>query len=396
MRDHYRLSDNPFKSITPTDEDDLEMWVDREEQIEKWRRVIDDANKSSQRRNYLAFVIGNYGRGKTLSLLKIKQLAQATGEAFPIFFHFLSEEKSKAGIDFFFSIFRNIDFKRLAAGKSKKNINDALNTIPDDLSEPRTILRKIFLLDGSSAQYRLVGDSQGSPISPIVMDTNLQAMYFFRGEISPSSKVLKSLGVLRKIASVSIAKEYLAALLVFMKALGFKSLVMAVDESEYLFSLPPRGQRRIYVAMLRGLHDFPSGMPFRVPPLASMAIFLGISESGWDSFIEMEKEEEATGGPTMPLRKRIAGTTVLGRFDPKVTLLLIEKRLSYDRVGKQYRGLPLIPFDKTFVDFTYKATKGEPRDIIFLCDQVLTTGLSERAPLLTGEYAASVVQRRKL
>ena len=181
-----------------------------------------------------------------------------------------------------------------------------------------------------------------------------------------------------------------------MKNLGYKALLLSIDEFEYLFSLVSKSQYSIYLALLRGLYDFPIGLDITSDKdkLANMILFIGISEDGWDKLKEIEKKEISEGGPTRPLMRRVNLETTLLNFDRKNTEELIKKVLSYNRVTKYFEEDPLIPFTKDFVDYIYELTEGLPSAVKVRCAQVLDAGLADRVSLLTREYAQKVLEER--
>lgn len=54
---------------------------------------------------------------------------------------------------------------------------------------------------------------------------------------------------------------------------------------------------------------------------------------------------------------------------------------------------PLIPFTDDFVEYIFKNTRGEPRDIITQCGRVLDTGIAQRIPKLTKKFAQEVLEQ---
>jgi len=103
----YGLKGNPFLDDIAREEW-LKTWVNREEQLEEWTKIIFNAISSTK--NYIVFVIGDYGRGKSLSLLKIIDESKKHKEILPVYLNFKGEEKSKPGLDFMFRIFKSINF----------------------------------------------------------------------------------------------------------------------------------------------------------------------------------------------------------------------------------------------------------------------------------------------
>ena len=366
----YGLKGNPFLDDIAREEW-LKTWVNREEQLEEWTKIISNAISSTK--NYIAFVIGDYGRGKSLSLLKIIDESKKHKEILPVYLNFKGEEKSKPGLDFMFRIFKSINFDDTRKDNKKNDLENAIESLPDDLDEAKTILKKIYF---GEEERKL-------------------ALYFLRGELKPTQSQLKKLEVLRKIDSVDIAKEYLSGFLGFIKKLGYSTLLLAVDEFEYLFSLVPKTQQSIYLALLRGLYDFPLGVSKKVNDIANMAFFIATSESsGWYRLEEMVKKEASTGGPIEPLLDRVDAKTILGVFDKKQTRKLIERRLSYNRIKGKYGDKPLIPFTDDFVEFIHEKTGGLPRAIIVRCGHVLDVGLAERISLLDKEFARKALEER--
>ncbi len=367
----YGLRENPFVDQIAK-ELWLSTWVNRHEQLAKWQAVI--SNLTKPRKNYIVLIIGDYGEGKSQSLFKVVSEAKHHSEIYPTFFTFIGEQKPKApGLEFMFRIFKSIDFKRLAKTHSKK-IEASIDTIPDDFNEVKTILKKCC---------------SDEP------DVQNKAIYFLQGEINPTKTDLKEMGIIRKIDDIDIAKEYLAGILRVLKGLGIQTLLLAVDEVEYLFSLVPRPQQNIYVALLRGLYDFPAGMMKDTGEIARIALFLAVSSDGYRRLNEMEKEEYAVGGPTRPLFDRIDVQTNLGALTRDAAEELITKRLHFDRVKGRYTKQPLIPFEETFVAFIWEITKGNPRHIINRCSHVLDAGVEMGVSQLTRITAEKLLRDRK-
>lgn len=371
MEEEYGLKGNPFLDRIAR-EVWLQTWVDRDEEVNDWRRII--AAAASGGRNHMVFVIGDYGRGKTLSLLKIVDDAGQYPRVLTSYLNFKGEERPRSpGLDFLFRVFKSVDFQQLAGNRTEVELTKAIDSLPTDLQEVKLVLKKIYF-----------GDAEVSRL----------AAYFVRGEGRGLVSELRKLGVLRKIDGIDVGKEYLAGLLGFIRALGFSTFLLAVDEFEYLFSLVTRPQQAVYLALLRGLYDFPQGFSREVGPIAGMAFFIAVSEDGWRNLLEMQNTEKASGGPIQPLLDRVDCTSVLGAFDRAETRELIEKRLSYDRVQGKHLNEPLIPFTEDFVDFIFDETGGEPRKTIVRCAHVLDAGLAHGVARLDRKFAEETLEDR--
>jgi len=371
IEEKYGLRENPFLDQIAR-QIWLNTWVNREDQLAKWRTVISNLRKPPK--NYIVLIIGDYGEGKTQSLFKVMADAEPYREIYPAFFTFRGEQKPRApGLEFMFRIFKSIDFKKLKKVYGKK-LHAAIESMPEDLDEVKAILRNCCFAEPTLQKM---------------------ALYFLIGEMKPSKTELKQLGIMRKIDDIDIAKEYLAGILNLLKALGIEALLLAVDEVEYLFSLVPKPQQSIYIALLRGLYDFPVGIAKDIGDIARVGIFLAVSTDGYGRLHEMEKEEIAIGGPTRPLFDRIDVQTSLGMLTKEYAKELVIKRLHYDRISGLYINQPLIPFDETFVDFIWEISKGNPRDIIEKCGHVLDAGIEKGVSHLDRENATTLLRERR-
>lgn len=395
LQDIYGLKMNPFIEDSAK-KIHLQMWADREEQIEEWEKIL--VNSIETEKNYLSFIIGSYGRGKTLSLFKIEEISENYKRIFPVILNFKSEDRPKAALDFLSRIFRSFNYNEIVRKNSRSRIQKAIDNLDSDFSEPKNIFDAI-LNKGVSLEKDKINEKnyRQETLIPVGRDKNKSkkveqtrsnlAFYILSGQINPTKSQLDSFGLLRKINSIDVAKEYLAALLQILHDLGFKSLLILVDEFEYLFSLIPKSQRATYLALLRSLYDFPVSINLNLKKHANMAIFIALSEDGWSSLTEMKEEEEAIGGPTQPLLERLDSTTFLGDFDLEQTEELIKRRLKFNRVKRKFEESPLIPFTKGFVELIYKRTNGVPRDIMTLSGHVLDEGIVSKVDLLTKDFA---------
>ena len=391
LREKYGLKDTvkaAFSDKTARKKQ-LDWWINREHELREWKRIL--RQSITLERNYIVFVIGSYGRGKTLSLLKAVDEAEKFQEICVSYLNFKGEERSKPGLDFLFRIFKSVDLLTLGTNRTADEIADSIERIPKALEEPKSILKRIYF--GEAPQYRQKTLVK-APAQTRKTERGNLALYFLRGEVRPTTSQLKELGVVRRIDNIDVAKEYLAALLCYLRNLGYRTLFFAIDEFEYLFSLVPRSQQGIYIALLRSLYDFPVGSVLGPSDMANMVFFIAISEDGWNGLKEMERRETSVGGPTVPLMERVDAATTLGVFDKKQARELIVKRLRFNRVEGMFEKLPLLPFSEDFVTYIYEETGGEPRAIVARCGQVLDAGLAERVPLLTRRFAQRILEER--
>ena len=99
-----------------------------------------------------------------------------------------------------------------------------------------------------------------------------------KGSPSEAIEMLKKLiPLVKKINSVDIAKEYLLGFLYLLKISGYSTLVVAVDEFEYLFSIVTSSQQSIYLAVLRELFDLNVIIPKEFNKISNIAFLRRIT-----------------------------------------------------------------------------------------------------------------------
>ena len=348
----YKLKANPFESRT----DPTAPMAGRQNEKELWTKAIN--NRKGGRANAIHFIVGDYGMGKTLTLHKILEQYKNDPEVLPVFMKMLPEDRiGKFGVDFIQRIFRSVP-DNLLRQLSETVFNNLKSTFP----EPAKIFLNISL-------------------------NHVESMLFIRGEGSTTATQLSRLGVHRKIDSTHIAKEYLLSFLFLLKSIGINTLLLAVDEVEYVFSQMRGANISMVFNTLRDLYDIldsPEGRPL---DLANIIFFLGISAAGWSRLNDLSQREQTEGGPLQPLMRRFGEIIELDPLDKSETKDLIAMRLSQNRITGEFEDQPLIPYDESFVEYVTKLSLGNPGEIVKYCDYALEEGLRQRAKLLDKEFA---------
>jgi hypothetical protein len=349
----------------------MQTWVGRQKEMDQAARILEDAVTGGK--NHLVFFVGDYGLGKTMTLLKTVDVAKEKYGPRILSFYtsFISPEKvANPGIYLVFKILRGII-------QTKPSLRLKLAPLASrKLAELHPDILNVFRAAFST--------KQDASLKQIALD-------FLCGTIKPNQTQMRLLNINRKIDSLDVSIEYLVALLFLLKQSGICAVVGAMDEVEYLFSLATKSAQPVYLALLRELYDLPSkwGEDW-IKNMAGLSLFFAISEDGWRRLLELQQSEQTTGGPITPLRDRSA-TIFLLKFDRQTSEELIKKRLSLDRVSGKYQRDPLIPFTPDFVDFITDQAEGKPRWIIRFCDHVLDAGLERRVKLLDASFAKSVL-----
>ncbi len=363
LEQQYKLHADPFDGKVSN----FPPMAGREKEKKVWEQIL--KQRAGQRGNSFNFIIGDYGTGKSFTLYKIFEDAKNEyPNILPIFMPLLSEDTArKFGLDFIQRIFEKFelsDFKKLLSKTSSQDFTYLKNI----LHEPGIILEKI---------------KKGDQV----------AFAFLRGDRSFNDKEMKALGIVRKIDSTDRAKDYLLAFLYLLKKANINSLLLAIDEVEYIFSQMRGAKISQAFATLRGIFDLQQAhnKAIELRETSNMIFFFGISEDGWRRLtVDLQKREKAEGGPIQPFMDRKDRTITLGPLSEKETKELIELRLKYDRIKNYSSKEPLIPFTEEFVKYVFKLTLGKPRDIVERCDHVLLDGLEQKIPLITVDFAKKV------
>jgi Cdc6-like AAA superfamily ATPase len=370
LKDVYGLRGYPFVNKIPIAQNLDKAWVGRAKEIEKIYEWINISKDNGQ--NSIIALIGDYGMGKSTTLMKITQDAQ-NKKLFPVLIDFRSPQRIKnPGHDLIFKIFKNANFTDIHVSHQQ------LEKLPGH-NDVKNLFMAIFFDD----------------------EMKEKAIAYIKGEVKLSPSELKKIGIIRKLDDIDILKEYLEAFLWILKQAKFSTLVVAIDEFEYLFSLVALKDQPIYLAFFRDIYDMPSRNNSIAEGKSSNIVFIfGTSIEGW------ERLEKLSTGKAKNQSQDAAGAALLRRIQDYRILLkpfgkdeteqMIEKRLSISRIsGKGSKG-PLIPYDNDFVDFIYRETAGRLDYIIYYCHIVLRSGLQEKIQLINAEFAKKALTENNI
>lgn len=365
LKSKYRLKRDPFASRV----DLTAPMADRKDEQRRWTEVIDRRKGLSG--NSLNFIVGDYGLGKSYTLYQIGEQFKQDKEILPLYLKFLPEDTvQRFGLDFIMRMFRGLQPKSISGRLAKGSLDKVATVFPDI-----AIVLEKYLCDDELATA------------------------FLRGDRPLTTTELRNLGARRKLASTEVAKDYLLALLYLLKRARILTLLLLVDEVEYVFSQMTGAKIANVFNALRDLYDLPQSpkaLEFG-QPLANIVFFFGISRAGWKGLKDLEKREHRRGGPIQPFLDRKEEIIELQPLDLVEASELIELRLRRDRVkGGVLINKPLIPYTKDFVEYVYRLTRGNPRHVVERCDLVLLDGLRDMVPELTTVYARQVFEAHGL
>lgn len=387
MENNYFLTSPPF--IKKGSRETVgELWVDRETELATWKNSVENAIVGHQ--NRLQYIVGDYGMGKTASLFKIMDEYSENRRIYSVYFTLKSEGKEQGGIDFIFRLFQNFDFEKLIENRKKAEINAALSKIPSNsrFSDARQLFSFLFR---SRTQTSLLSEDEKENNFTEEKAFALKLLCGYK----LSAKERKIVNVYANIDSLDTAKHYLAALLIFMKALGYLAMILLIDEFEYLFNMVKKTDQPKYFALFRSLYDLPDELGISSEDMVPIIAFFGISQEGYSYLKNFEsRSRDETGTPLAALARRISGYTILAKMDKKNVELIIKVRLSKNRKTGKTEVEPLIPFSPDFVEYIFKISKGTPSYVIDYCDHVLDAGITRKVKRLDAVFAKKVLKER--
>ncbi len=368
MESEYNLKIIPFNKVDPT-----APMAGRKAALKAWEQII--RQRFEQKNNSYNFIIGDYGSGKSFTLFKIvEEVKRGYKERIlPILTTLLPEDTiNKFGLSFIQRLFARLSDQEIESILRKVSKND-LEHLKQVLPDPGIVFEKIKKRDKLS-------------------------LIFLRGDRALDKKEINELGVIRKIDSTDKAKDYFLAFLYLLKAANIETLVLAIDEVEYLFSQMKGAKFSLVFNTLRGIYDlqFSYSKALELDKTANIICFFAISEDGWRKLNELSKRESKQGGPIQPFLDRKDIIITLQNLSKQETKDLIEYRLGDHRVREAGKNKLLIPFEDKFVDYVYTLTAGKPRFIVERCDMVLREGLEQKISLITVDFAKKVYESHGL
>lgn len=380
-----RNSQTAFTGLRAASEEDLDYWVGRTRETLAWKDQLTRLGSTTLSYNWLEFVVGSYGRGKTLALLRIKRDAlMSPGTCWAFYLTYVGEEGLKPR-DFLTKLLLAADLDGLAKRHNKNELLAALGRIPDRYQDAHNAFAAILMVSTSKSISK-------SDIAQDIFQTRLRRRHDLANEWlsgqNLSMKDAAEVGVVGKMNRVDSAIKCLLALRILLKALGYSSMVVCVDEYEYLFGIIGRKAAAPHLALLRHLFDSRSPDEATSATMANLGLFLAMTESGWKALNDMGQREKGLGGPVSALLER-GDATVLPSLTLDEARELIAVRLRKDHTDPA--SDPILPFTDDFVAYIWASTEGSPRKIYVACDVVVTIGLRERVSTLTADFARHVL-----
>ncbi|MCW4011125.1 MAG: DUF2791 family P-loop domain-containing protein [Candidatus Bathyarchaeota archaeon] len=358
--------------------------VDRINQDEIWDQMIKRLKNSMDKETIDTIILlGHYGCGKTFLLHSLEKVLSGKIEEGKFDSNKIvcsrinlspSELPTKIGLNFVTSIFKAIGLKKLEEISQKMELKD-FSILDFEMKAIFQKLREKYEESKIAAFHWITGESVSKENTKLNMRTGLNS----------SEKALR----------------YLNQFLTLLKAIGYESLVVLVDEFEYVVTVYSPSKVNQMMHMFRNIYDeFAESKTKELKP-ANLIFVIAITPTGWDDLTNLEKTSSIlikTGGAGVrPWLNRV--NPVRGRnlfelkpFDEEETRELVTARLRKNRKEKNipYDTFPFVT--PPFIDLLYKKTKGIPKDILQLCDLVISIALERGLKEINAENGKEILE----
>jgi len=367
----YQLTDNWFVSIGA---DPRFPMAGRQEFLNRLTQTIKDFVGAQANRGFM--LIGDYGMGKTFTLMKFEQAIITEQPILAFRLPLLpSDPAPRFGVDFIRRIYATLGKKRL--------IELCQNSSLDFLDS----------VDGFIGQ--ILSNLKSASNSDVV---ELSYDYLTSGQSLTRSE-LTQIKVRRLLTTTTAAFESFFGLMCLAKSNQKLSLLILVDEMEYLFTEKTSAKAAEVINNLRGLLDLYGEKVARgfSSDIFSNVIFLyALSDDGFDRLQAYEKRRQSSsGGGWRPFLDRInpGHRFFLEPLNREETENLIELRMSIDPLRhRRPPQPPFIPYTKDFIDYIYEITVGKPRDVVDYCGIVISEGLRKGIARIDKEFARNILE----
>jgi hypothetical protein len=363
--------------------DYLDFDVKRINQNTIWSQMINRLGDSVRREGVDTLILlGQYGYGKTFILHKLSDvLSGKTKAKVPFDLNNVvscrinitpSEPKTKIGLTFVTSIFKNIGMSKLEEIGKKMELKH-FKLLDIEMKRVFNRFKEGTEKAKNAAFHWITGESVSEENKMLLMRTGL----------NDSDKALR----------------FLTQFLVLLKRVGYHSLVVLIDEFEYVVTVYSPRKVNQMMHMFRHIYDEFAELKERGLTLANLIFVIAITPTGWDDLTNLEKPTsipvKSGGAGVRPWLNRvqpIRGRNVfeLRPFNREETEMLVIARLEKKQTEAPYKTFPFLA--PPFIDLLYEQTKGVPKDIIQICDLVIGVALERGLPEINAENGKDILK----
>lgn len=365
--------------------DYLDFDVKRIDQDVIWFQMINRLGDAMKREGVDTLILlGQYGYGKTFILHKLSDVLDGKTKADVPFDPSKvmscrinitpSEPKTKIGLAFVTSIFKNIGMSKLEEISKKMELKH-FKLLDIEMKRVFNRFREGTEKAKNAAFHWIIGESISEENKMLLMRTGL----------NESDKALR----------------FLTQFMVLLRRIGHHSLVVLVDEFEYVVTVYSPRKVNQMMHMFRHIYDEFAEFKKKGLSLANLIFVIAITPTGWDDLTNLEKPTSIpvkSGGagvrPWLNRVRPIRGRNVfeLRPFNREETESLVIARLEKKRKETEvpYKTFPFVT--PPFIDLLYEQTKGVPKDIIQLCDLIIGVALERGLSEINAENGKEILK----
>jgi len=367
--ERYYLKDNPFDIFSHE-----HNMADRKDVWDTITKSLESAFSGKGPRYFV--VLGDYGVGKTYMLERVfKWVSKEQTDVLTVYSRkdvfyerrlalMESEPKwSKFGLDLIMRIFDNIEPAKLTSAMKKAKL--------DKTSK----FKVLFAAISQDDRY---------------------AFTYIRGEKIPATES-KRLGVPPAITDSPSSLTLFFEFLVAIKSAGYSSLLILVDEFEYLSMQGEKKITQVLNTFRKIFDDFGDYAGAHQGQVAKPIFVFATSPGGWDRLKELQAAAiKKTGGAGIaPFMERVSPKDMitLQPFSFENTLELVQFRLAEARSDPKKAIDPLFPFTREAIYYVHEVSFNKPRNVIQCCSILLEDALEKNLNLIDSRDAATILYK---
>ncbi len=260
MEEEYRNILNAIRSGNVPAHGASSICMGRDKEIEEFTRILDDVSNGKA---IVKFINGEFGAGKSFFLKVIEDLAYEKN--FAVSWVNVSNDMPFNKIDI---VYKNIARTlRCKTGTSLEHIvkrwitglkMDAFNQSADPQEQNR-IVREAISLELSETRehnnsFATALEKYNQLINAGDIEAGNSALAWLRGDSNIPFQMKKRFGVKGDVTKEN-ALQFLEALSIFVRSIGYSGLVVLVDESEFIMNLHAKKYRDIAYNYIRDIFD---------------------------------------------------------------------------------------------------------------------------------------------
>lgn len=368
--ERYKLKSNPFLQESA----DFEL-IDRAEVMDEAKMKLD--GMIAARTPTISAVLGTYGIGKTFTLHNLVQRLEKgeylAVESTPLLWVYIKVIPARPPTKYQHYLYTEI-VREIGQETFTALLQLAKERAGDDLSVHE-------LLDGLDTDFR-------NAFIRLDSSTSDEAWAFLKGEKLTVSRQ-RGIDVSTSITGDRTALKMTLELLKLLSILGYKGLLLLIDEFEYIFTAASATKGAQIITSYKELYDRVNELIWKDVALAPPLFLFACTPGEWDEKIPSLMDRVGRGG-IFPFWDRVQWRYEIPAFREEDTLRLIKSRL----LARRSSSVPneLYPFTEDAIRAIHEEGEGIPRRILRRAGHVLDRGHLDGKGMIEEGYVRDVLK----